>query len=230
MGTYIGTGIYGIAEASRLTGVSDHRIRYWLRGYAYKLENGHRKKFPPKWKRQLPDVGHRVALGFLDLMEVRFVDFFRREGVKWKVINKAASKARKHFNKTHPFSTLRFKTDGYDIFAESSNEEGDLHLYDIAEDQQCFERILQQYLLQGVEFDEKGNAYRWYPAGFRGAIVLDPNRSFGQPIVADDGIPTAVLAQAYGGCLSYDEVAWTYEVSKGSVKAAVKFERKLVAA
>ena len=39
-----------------------------------------RASYPPVWQRQLPDIDGTLGLGFLDLMEARFVDAFRKAG------------------------------------------------------------------------------------------------------------------------------------------------------
>ena len=79
----IGVGIYTVPEAARLTGVSAARIRRWIAGYDYKVgQETHGSN--PVWPSQLPVIDDRAALGFLDLMEIRFVDAFRRHGVSWK--------------------------------------------------------------------------------------------------------------------------------------------------
>ncbi len=113
----IGIGIYTVPEASRLTGVPAARIHRWIAGYDYKVgQETHESD--PVWLSQLPKVDDRAALGFLDLMEIRFVDAFRGHGVSWKKIRLAAKRARGLFGQTHPFSTKRFQTDGRTIFAE----------------------------------------------------------------------------------------------------------------
>ena len=75
--TYFNTGIYSLRDAARLTGVSSGRIRRWLRGYHYRS----REKFyssPPLWQGQWAPIERSLALGFLDLIEIRFVDAFLR--------------------------------------------------------------------------------------------------------------------------------------------------------
>lgn len=191
---------------------------------------GKEKRFPPKWEPQLPMLEERLALGFLDLMEVRFVDAFRNANVSWKTINRAAEKARKLFGKSHPFATRKFRTDGRAIFVDAVEESGEHRFYDIVADQNCLHDILKDYLYEGVEFDENDNAYKWFPRGYERRIVLDPNRGFGQPIVCPESVPTTILAQATRSGQSVDEVASWYEVSVASVEAAVEFERRLMAA
>jgi uncharacterized protein (DUF433 family) len=60
-------------------------------------------------------------------------------------------------------------------------------------------------------------------------IVLDPQRAFGQPIVAREGVPTAILAKAYRSEQSFARVARWYEVKERWVRNAVEYEDSLVA-
>ena len=43
--------------------------------------------------RQLPILRHKVALGFLDLIEIKFVGAFLDRGVSWPMLHKAREKA-----------------------------------------------------------------------------------------------------------------------------------------
>jgi uncharacterized protein (DUF433 family) len=58
---------------------------------------------------------------------------------------------------------------------------------------------------------------------------VDPLRSFGQPIVSKEGVPTAVLARAFHVEQSIASVARWFEVSKRAVKQATEFESQLAA-
>jgi uncharacterized protein (DUF433 family) len=62
---------------------------------------------------------------------------------------------------------------------------------------------------------------RWWPLGPSAPVVIDPARSFGQPIVSTRGIPTAVLAGAGAAEGPAAKVAWLYDVTLQAVHAAV---------
>lgn len=70
-------------------------------------------------------------------------------------------------------------------------------------------------------------AARWFPVASR-RVVIDPARSFGQPIV-QEGVPTLVLAKTFAAEGSYSRVARWYDVDVRSVRAAVDFEHRLAA-
>lgn len=225
--SFIGVGIYSVPEASRLTDVSSQRIRRWIKGYTFSVGQI-RKKSPPVWQSQLPEIDGKISLGFLDLMEVRFVSEFRDRGVSWKTLRMAAERAKQLFHTDHPFSTTRFVTDGRNIFVDIKNKTGETSLIDIVKNQLTFRKILAPYL-KGLDFDNNDNALRWWPMEKSRQVVIDPLRSFGQPIVAKEGVPTMVLAKAVKVEKSIQAVSSWYDVSIRAVKAAVEYEKRLAA-
>jgi len=226
---YLGVGIYSVAESAMLTCVSSQRIRRWLRGYTFKYE-GELRESQPVWRRQLPEIDGTLALGFLDLIEVRFVNAFRACGVSWKTIRCAAKYAQQRLGQDHPFCTRRFKTDGRTIFEDVISETGESWLIDVVKSQFAFKKILAPYLYEGLEFDDDSHVVRWWPMGKRHRVVIDPERCFGQPIVSKEGIPTSILACAFEAEGSVEAVANWYEVSPRSIQDAIEYHKKLRAA
>lgn len=223
----LGVGIYSVRDASRITRVSDSRIRYWLNG-RIRVYKGRRRVTPPVWPGELPHIDDVLALSFLDLIEVRVVDKFRKLSVSWKTIRAASKRARELFETTHPFSTHRFKTDGRTIFTTIYDETHDGSLIDIVKRQYAFPNILLPYLTN-LDFDDDDRALRWWPMGKRRRVVIDPQRSFGQPIVSREGVPTTILASAVKAEGSVDAVADWYDVDPRSVRDAVKYQEQLAA-
>lgn len=71
-------------------------------------------------------------------------------------------------------------------------------------------------------------ASEWpWPTGKDDRIVVDPRRQFGQPIDAETGVPTSILAAAAKAEGWVEKAARAYRVPVVSVKRAVRFERKL---
>jgi uncharacterized protein (DUF433 family) len=222
----VGIGLYTVPEASRLTGISPGKLRRWLRGYTYGSGEA-RTVSAPVWHRQLPEIDGTLGLGFLDLIEARFVDAFCAAAVPWRVIRLCAQRAREITSTDHPFSSRRFQTDGRTIFAEVVGEVGEKHLLDLAKNQLAFGRVIEPSLYTGIEFSIHDAPARWWPMGRNGAVVIDPARSFGQPIVNHGGVPTAVLADAVAAESSVAKVARLFQVSEGSVRSALRFETRL---
>jgi hypothetical protein len=94
--TLIGTGIYSVAEAARLSGVSSACIRRWLRGYSYDTSAGQRDA-APVFSGSYSLIDGEMALSFLDLIEVRVVHALRARKISWKLIRKAEQHAREVF-------------------------------------------------------------------------------------------------------------------------------------
>ncbi len=222
----LGIGLYTVPEVSRLTGVSQARLRRWLRGYTYRSGDAPVTS-RPVWQRQLPEIDSTLGLGFLDLMEARFVDAFRKAAVPWRVIRLCAERAREIVGTDHPFSSQRFRTDGRTIFAESVDQAGEPRLLDLVKSQFAFARVIAPSLYAGIEFSNRDMPLRWWPLGQTTPVVIDPARSFGQPIVSTSGIPTAVLADAVAAEGSVAKVARIYQVPPRSVHAALRFEQQV---
>jgi uncharacterized protein (DUF433 family) len=225
--TYLNVGIYRVPEASKLTGVSRERIRRWLKGYRSNLR---KRRYSALWYPQLPEIDNKLALGFLDLIEIKFVGAFLQRGVSWPMIHKAREKAAELYpDASHPFCTRRFFTDGQRIFTDLHRETGESSLLEIATDQRVFTGITRPFLKQ-LEFKNGTTLERWWPLGTDKQVVLDPRKNFGQPTISREGIATRVLAEtvrANGG--SIQEVARWYEISPQSVREAVDFEESMAA-
>jgi len=192
----VGVGLYTVPEAARLTRVAPAKIRGWISGYGGRAKDDR----APIIHRQIPMIGGKPALGFLDLIEVRFVSWLVGKGVSWRTIRLAADRARAELHHEHPFALARFHTDGKAIFLETQEATGDRSLLDLVK-----------------------NNFAMYE------VVLDPGRSFGRPIDDGSGVPTATLNDAYQAEGSYERVASWFEVPPEAVRRAVAYEMKLAA-
>ena len=223
-------GVYTLPEAARLTGVPSRTIRRWVTGYTSARE-GLVHRHAPLWDRQITTVEGSVALSFRDLLEVRFVQYFRTHGVGWKTIKLAAECAAELVQDSHPFSTKKFKTDGRSIFADIVQSTGEESLLNLARRQYEFKSFVEPFLFEGIEFADPGIApVRWWPLGRNRRVTIDPERSFGQPICTPESVPTSVLARAHRAEGSIEAVARWYLVHPRSVIDALEFEQKVSAA
>jgi helix-turn-helix protein len=235
---WIGAGIYTIAEAARLTGVSEGRIRRWMRGYSFVRSGEMRTSLPVFKSHYEPTDRGTIALSFQDLIEVRFVDAFLNAGVSWSHLRAAHLRAAEFLQNTHPFATHQFVTDGHTVLTKVANKA----LLDIVANQMGFYQIISASLKE-LEFKNRVTV-RWWPMGRRQPVVIDGGRCFGQPIVSKEGVPTAVLHRAYiaeddqqtttGPDQQIDvkviqKVANWFGVANRSVRAAVEYELRLAA-
>lgn len=225
--SYFGVGVYSMPEAAVLTGVPASRVRRWLRGYDYERK-GKRRHSAPVWRGQLRPIGDSWALGFQDLIELRFIDAFLQAGVSWRTLRRAHDRAAEMVDSSHPFCTRKFRTEGRHVFADVRTTESEAGLIDVIHRQGYFDQLMRPVLLE-LEFARADKLLRWWPLGTDHQVVLDPTRSFGRPIVSLEGVPTAVLYRAVRARNTEREVREWFNVSAEALADALEFERRLAA-
>jgi DNA-binding transcriptional MerR regulator/uncharacterized protein (DUF433 family) len=175
-------------------------------------------------------VGEEKLLGLHDLLEIRFVHAFRKHGVSLQAIRAASRQAKEIFNQHYPFTCRRFQTDGRSIFATVFDETGDEAILDLAKRQYAFRQVIAPALYEGIDYTGEGKAQRWYPVKRSKAIVLDPNRNFGKPVLSSAGVDTASIYQAYlAEGQDAKRVSLIFEIPTAAVDAAVTFEHRIAA-
>ena len=209
-------GIYSVPEAARLTGMGAGRIRRWLTGY-----RARGRWYEPLWTPQV-QIEDETFLSFADLIEFKAAQAFLQEGVSAQTIRAAIEAAQRYIEDERPLSNPRLRTDGRAIFLEIAEGSGDARLLELVRGQYAFGRLIERSL-RNVEIDDD-EPVLWWPRSKRGGVVLDPKRSFGQPIEAESGVPTSVLANAAAVEGGVKEAARAWSVPVRSVVRAVDFE------
>lgn len=223
-----GVGLYSFADAARFIGARSRDLRRWMQGYTT-TRDGRPQRYGALWASQLSDADID-GIGFRDLIELRFIQTFVAGGVPLFLIRRTIEELKDRLGQTYPFTSTTFKTDGRRIFMEIVDRSGDPTLVDVVKRQNVMPKVIGPSLREGVELDLDA-ATRWYPVSRSKAIVLDPRRSFGQPILAESGVPTIAIA---GAVTAEDNdlarVARLYEISTADVRRAVAFEQQAAVA
>ena len=235
----LGRGVYSATEGLRLLNfsrpgaapsdrISRNTVARWLRGYEHGGDADQTARHsPPLWKPDYVNDDDMIEISFRDLIELRFVKAFRDLGLSLVAIRECYQRAAEEVHDARPFSTQRFRTDGKTIFLEITEGLKEGKLIDLRRRQNVFKTIVEPSL-RDLEF-EASTVARWFPLGInKRAVLIDPARSFGQPIVSV-GVPTEILARAVKVEGSIEAVAALYDVPKGDVRSAVDFERRLAA-
>lgn len=103
---------------------------------------------------------------------------------------------------------------------------GNHDVIDLKTLQHAFPEVIEASFID-LEFDDE-KATRWFPLPKSREVVADPERSFGQPIVEDGGVPTRRIAEVFvAEGRSVDRVAKLFEIGKTAVKDALAFERQI---
>lgn len=228
----LGIGLYTMTEAARLLRVDPRTLQWWAEGYSPVSQAG-RRASEPVIQRDLVALEGEPLLTFTDLLELHMVALFRRENVSLQTIRAAADKAAQLFNTRHPFVVKQFETDGRHIFATLEDEgiagrTQQQMITDLNLSQMVISSIARLFFLN-IEYQDF-EPIRYWPMGRDGRVVLDPQRSFGKPIDARSGVPTAALYTMARSGESLQSVADWYEIEVEAVEAAVNFEHSLKAA
>jgi uncharacterized protein (DUF433 family) len=191
---YLGVGLYPIPEAARLLGLPSSTVHRWVEGYSFPLAKWSKSHKPPIFMPALPRSHNQLTLTFLDLLQLRVVQGFRRANVPLQRIRVAAQTAAELFGTSHPLALERFRTDGRGIFADllaQAAPHGIVHLGEAA--QAVFPEMVEQSLREISYTTETHLASRWYVAGPGGGIVVDPQIAFGAPVIDGVNVPTHVV-------------------------------------
>jgi uncharacterized protein (DUF433 family) len=225
---YVGVGLYTVPEAARLLGVSAGKLRRWAQGY--KLA-GHRRS-EPVLRREYPELAELGVLTFLDLIELYLVVRFRQQGVSMQTIKRNAQVAAERFHTNHPFAVKRFHASGKDLIAETERREPGRAAQRVYEDLLKSQLVLDQVaesFFKNLEYEGE-LAREYWPLGRNRPVVLDPARSFGQPMDPETGVTTRTLCDMHQAGESVEEVARWFHVKPEAVLAAVEYEQSLTRA
>lgn len=213
---------YTIAEAAHYLRIPPATLRSWVVGRSYPVKSG-RRFFAPVI---IPPQKHPPLLSFLNLVEAHVLDVIRRQHeVSLPKVRQAVSYLQKEFHSRHPLAEQRLETDGQDLFIEVFNR-----LINISRQGQLAIRELLRAHLERIEWDLSGLAERLYPftrkRGFNEpkVIVIDPRISFGRPVLAGTGIPSAVIAERYKAGESIAELAADYGRQPFEIEEAIRCE------
>lgn len=227
-------GIYSQPDAAHLLGIALPRLRRWVGGYTYWLrspEATEKKRQPPLIRSELPRLRGKVALSFLEMMELRVVRALLEKELSLQHIRAAARLVGDRFGTAHPLASRRVFTDGQSIFSSVAERESrDLVKWRAGEIDQVIAGAVFEQFLEEIEFDANSAlAIRWWPLGRKTPVVLDPRIRFGAPVIEGTAVRTDVVADLAAGT-DAETAAVAYELELRQVEAALSFEDQLHAA
>ena len=219
---------YTLTEASHYLRVPLPTLRSWVRGRYYPVKRG--KRFFRPVIPAPPDAPH--LLSFLNLVEAHVLDAIRRQHeIPLLKVRTAIEFLKRHFHSDHPLAEERMETDGSNLFVERYGQ-----LMNISQDGQLAIRELIAAHLRRVEWGTDGLGARLYPFTRKReleepkVVVIDPLVSFGRPVLAKTGIPTAVIAERYKAGDSMEQLADDYGRERLEIEEAIRCELTLKAA
>jgi uncharacterized protein (DUF433 family) len=217
------TPSYRLNEASHYLRIPKATLRSWLVGAQYQTKSG-KAFFRPVIC--IADT-ERLLLSFINLVEAHVLDAIRRqhEVPLQKVRQALTTLSQISPASGHPLASYRFQTDGKHLLIErlgqliNLNEQGQLEM----------KATLDQHLKR-IVWARDGAPAKLFPFTRKRqpdepkAIVIDPNLSFGRPVLAGTGIATAVIAERYKAGESISDLAKDYGRKALEIEEAIRCE------
>lgn len=215
--------LYTLADAARIVRVSPATLRSWVLGRRYPTREGARD-----WEPLVRIADRRASrLSFTNLVELHVLSVLRGKKVRVENIRKALRFIHREMGTEHPLADVDTHTDAVDVYVDFLG-----HLVNASRAQAALRPMVERYLMR-IERDEHGLARRLFPSTREGdelgpcAIVIDPERRFGRPLIAGTSVETSVIAERFRAGESWSELAEDFGLDESAVAEAVRFETAL---
>ena len=208
----LGRGVYDLAEAARYTRLNYSTVRSWFHGKADRA---------PVFRGDYSRVHGDYAISFFDLVDLLVAGQLRGAGVKMRIVRASYEVLQAELDTQHPFCHECIRTDGERVFVDAASRIGEDCLLDVVSRQQLFAAV--RSLLMSIDYRAKF-AWLWKISD---GVVIDPQRSFGKPVVGETAVTTFVLANQYrANSGDVELVSDLYGVYRQDVLNAVDFEKR----
>ena len=210
----LGAGIYTIPDIGKLLNIPTQKVRRYINDY---LDERFGKKF-------LNDTyswsgGNQFkAVSFYTLIELYTCFQLKDLGVSTQLIFKSRSIMSKDLRTPYPFASASLLSDGAKIWYEF---EGAIVKADGSKQIEFVEMI--RSFASKVEFDSSSVAERFWPAGKKSSIVVDPHHQFGQPVISGTNIATEAIFSMYESGEAIESIAILYDLTTKQICDAINF-------
>jgi uncharacterized protein (DUF433 family) len=218
--TLLDRPVYGMSQAARLLGLRTDGLRRWIDGYERKG-----KMYPPVIRDHSTGVD-TVTWG--EFVEAGYLREYRAKQVSLQYLRPVIGLLRERLNVQYPLATLRPYASGRELALEVQQLVGldpDLSIVIIGRDGSLRLADPAASLMEKVDFAGGDIAERLFPLGRDVPVVLDPERSFGEPTVPG-GVRTEVLAELVDAGEEPEHLAEIYSLPVGDVRQAVEYEHR----
>lgn len=212
---------YSIAEAAHYLGVPKSTLRAWFAG---------QQKFRAVIR---PADPKGLTLSFSNLVEAYVLSAIRRKHhIGLPTIRRGLRFLMEKLGSKRPLIEEQFAAHGAKLFVERLGQ-----IINLSQTGQVEMADLIYAYLERVERDAKGIPIKLYPfmrtqppKQQPRTVVIDPQVSFGRPVIAGTGIPTAALAEQFKAGDQVPDLAKDYGASEEAVWDAIRCELDLQAA
>jgi len=217
------TPAYTYVEAAHYLNLPVSTLSSWFKGQTYTLNDEVRRFQPVITLDGRPGEG----LSFLNLVEAHVLAALRREHrIPLQKVRRALDYVERQLGVERPLINARFETDGVNLLVRELER-----LVNVSQEGQLeIEPVIRTYLRR-IERDPSGLPIKLYPFTRRAVsaddpqpVEIDPRVSFGRPVLAGRGVPTAVLADRFKAGDSLTDLAEDYDTSPQVIEEAIRCE------
>jgi len=208
--------LYNFAEADWIANVPRGTAKRWLTGYSYALPGSGLVTRPPVASIQTPGQG---GVSFVDLVEVIAIGGLKRAGFSLLGIRRLVRNCQDIFQEPRPLATLKFKHGGRDVFVDRG-----AHLLEVGrrKGMQAWNEVLGPFL-EDLDY-AYDVASRWWPLGRASPVLVDPDYSFGLPVIASRGVRTEIILERFKAGDLEEQIAQDFSLQPAEVQRALQFE------
>lgn len=182
--------LYTIAEAARFLGVAPSTFGTWARGYRRAFQ-GRKDVVAGPILTALGPARNGASIPFVGLAEGMVITAFRQAGVSMQHLRKAVAILEREIGFEHALASKRLYTDGARLLFDYAEREDDTELAGltvVVSQQKVFAQVVKEYLGR-IEYGPDDWARLIVsPATRNRTILVDPARSFGQPMFAHGAV------------------------------------------
>lgn len=212
----LGTPLYPIAEAARLSRIPGSTLKRWLYGHHRKDARGDEAFDPPVLR---GDVPGSEDLTWGEFVEALYLRAYRDVKIPLPKLRVIIDELKREHGTPFPLATEKLFIHGREVFRRVADA-----LVSAPGRQSAMEETVIGHLKRiQLEFSTDGYAIVWKPEPL---IRVEPDVAFGRPVV-EGGVPTQPIYEAFHAGDSVSALARAFEIPSEEVEAAIRFEQKL---
>ena len=214
----IGQGIYTPRDIAHILQQPVAKVRRWINVYwDGQLGMDYNRRY--SWR-----TDGSLAVSFHTLVEFYLMLLLGEAGVAPRRVMEAHRQLSQLFDSPFPFARRdvlkNIHTDNKNIYFELPGGE----IVSLDGTRQLNLNFIRIFC-QKLDFAENDLANKFYPMGRDKAIVVDPSRKFGHPLVSDHNVYPEVLYGHFKAGDPVDYIAYVYELRAKEVEDALEFCR-----
>ncbi len=215
--------IFTLREAARYLGMPPSTLQHWARD----------KEGSGPIITSFPRRGREATLPFIGFAEAHVLSAFRRAGVPMQRIRPAVEVLASTIGVEHALASRQLYTDGAEVLFNYAfeHDEGELlELTVVRTGQRQFSEVVRDYLELIAYADDGWAREVRLPAYERAAVIVDPRRAFGLPLVLHGGARVEDLVDRFVAGDGVADIADDFGVPEEEVEDVIRVATRAAAA